>query len=272
MKTQAQEMETMPPAAVAAEVRQGAMWIRLNRPDAMNALTPEVLGGLDQALNDAEKNPDVRAVVLTGTGRAFCAGADLKYVRSQSDLDLDGPRRFLDTVLATMNRLDSFPKPVIAALNGLALAGGLELVLCCDLVLAVRGAKIGDAHANYGLLPGGGGSVRLPRIIGATRAKYLLFTGDFLTAEELMEAGLVNQVVAPGELETATQALVDKIAAKSPLGLRRMKALVDDGLQQPIETALRLELLASEVHAHSADLREGLLAFEEKRSPRFTGQ
>ena len=246
------------------------MWIRLNRPEAMNSLTPEVLSGIDQALSDAEGNQDVRAVVLTGTGRAFCAGADLKDVRSQSGSD--GPRLFLDSVLATMNRLDSFPKPVIAALNGLALAGGLELVLCCDLVLAARGAKIGDAHANYGLLPGGGGSVRLPRVIGPTRAKYLLFTGEFLSADELVEAGLVNQVVDPDELEAATQALVDKIASKSPLGLRRMKALVDDGLQQPVETALRLELLASEVHSHSADQREGLLAFEEKRAPRFIGQ
>ena len=126
----------MPPPAVVVEVRQGAMWIRLNRPEAMNALTLELLNGIDQALNEAEKNPEVRAVVLTGAGRAFCAGADLKYVRAQSDPD--GPRRFLDCVLTTMNRLDSFPKPVIAALNGLALAGGLELVLCCDLVLAAR--------------------------------------------------------------------------------------------------------------------------------------
>ncbi|MFC6284292.1 enoyl-CoA hydratase/isomerase family protein [Polaromonas aquatica] len=260
----------MPPPAVVVEVRQGAQWIRLNRPEAMNALTPELLGGIDHALHEAEKNPEVRAVVLTGTGRAFCAGADLKFVQAQSDAD--GPRRFLDLVLATMNRLDSFPKPVIAALNGLALAGGLELVLCCDLVLAARGVKIGDAHANYGLLPGGGSSVRLPRAIGPARAKYLLFTGDFFTAEELVAAGLVNQVVDAAELEAATQALVDKIAIKSPLGLRRMKTLVDDGLQQPIETALRLELLASEVHSHSADQREGLLAFQEKRSPRFTGQ
>jgi enoyl-CoA hydratase/carnithine racemase len=270
MKNQAMEREQMPPPAVVVDVRKGAMWIRLNRPEAMNSLTPEVLSGIDQALSDAEGNQDVRAVVLTGTGRAFCAGADLKYVRSQSGSD--GPRLFLDSVLATMNRLDSFPKPAIAALNGLALAGGLELVLCCDLVLAARGAKIGDAHANYGLLPGGGGSVRLPRVIGPTRAKYLLFTGEFLSADELVEAGLVNQVVDPDELEAATQALVDKIASKSPLGLRRMKALVDDGLQQPVETALRLELLASEVHSHSADQREGLLAFEEKRAPRFIGQ
>ena len=260
----------MPSPAVVLEVRQGARWIRLNRPEAMNSLTPDVLRGIDRALDDAEHRQDVRAVVLTGTGRAFCAGADLKYVRSQSDSS--SPSAFLDDVLATMNRLDRFPKPVIAALNGMALAGGLELVLCCDLVIAARSAKIGDAHANYGLLPGGGSSVRLPRIIGATRAKYLLFTGEFLPAEEMAAAGLVNQVVDDAQLDAATQALVDKIASKSPLGLKRMKALVDDGLQQPLDTALRLELLAAKVHSRSADQREGLQAFEEKRKPRFTGQ
>lgn len=255
---------------VISEIRKGTLWIRLNRPEAMNSLTPEVLQGIDQALNEAQDRADVISVVLTGTGRAFCAGADLKYVQTQASGS--GTHGFLDSVLATMSRIDRFPKPVIAALNGITLAGGLELVLCCDLVLAARGAKIGDAHANYGLLPGGGGSVRLPRVIGPTRAKYLLFTGDFLTAEDMMQAGLVNQVVDAGDLEEATQTLVDKIATKSPLGVRRMKALIDDGLQQPMETALRLELLASEVHSHSADQCEGLLAFEEKRPPRFTGQ
>ncbi len=260
----------MPPPAVVVDVRKGAMWIRLNRPEAMNSLTPEVLSGIDQALSDAEGNQDVRAVVLTGTGRAFCAGADLKYVRSQSGSD--GPRLFLDSVLATMNRLDSFPKPVIAALNGLALAGGLELVLCCDLVLAARGAKIGDAHANYGLLPGGGGSVRLPRVIGPTRAKYLLFTGEFLSADELVEAGLViDDGRSRLKLEDPRSRWPWMTTPAVPW-LTRMKALVDDGLQQPVETALRLELLASEVHSHSADQREGLLAFEEKRAPRFIGQ
>lgn len=254
---------------VIQEVRQGAMWIRMNRPDAMNSLTPEMLQGIDSALDEAQGRPDAMAVVLTGTGRAFCAGADLKYVHTQAGTEATGD--FLQKVLATMNRLDHFPKPVIAALNGITLAGGLELVLCCDLVLAARSARIGDAHANYGLLPGGGASVRLPRVIGATRAKYLMFTGDFLPAEDFVAAGLVNQVVDDDQLEAATQALVDKISKKSPLGLRRMKALIDDGLQQPVDTALRLELLASEAHAHSADIREGLTAFNEKRKPRFSG-
>ena len=261
--------EQMPLPVVATEVRNGAMWIRLNRPEAMNSLTPDVLEGINNALGAAELQQDVMTVVLTGSGRAFCAGADLKYVKTQASES--GTNNFLESVLATMNRIERFPKPVIAALNGLTLAGGLELVLCCDLVLAARSAKIGDAHANYGLIPGGGSSVRLPRIIGATRAKYLLFTGDFVDATEMLTAGLVNKVVDDDQLDIATQAVADKIGTKSPLGLRRMKALVDDGLQQPVNTALRLELLACEVHQHSADLHEGLAAFNEKRAPRFTG-
>ena len=256
---------------VIQEVRHGAMWIRLNRPDAMNSLTPDVLRGISRALDEAQADAEVRAVVLTGTGRAFCAGADLKFVREQVGDNAGAINDFLQDVLSTMNRLASYPMPVIAALNGITLAGGLELVLCCDLVLAARSAKIGDAHANYGLLPGGGGSVRLPRVIGATRAKYLLYTGDFLSAEALKEAGLVNQVVDDDQLMAQTQTLVEKIAARSPLGMRRMKALVDDGLQQPVDTALRLELLASEAHSYSQDLKEGLAAFKEKRQPRFTG-
>ncbi len=247
-----------------------SMWIRLNRPEAMNALTPQVLLGLETALDVAQRDPEVTSVVLTGTGRAFCAGADLKYVRTRTAQG--GTGEFLENVLRVMARLDAFPKPVIAALNGITLAGGLELVLCCDLIVAARSVKIGDAHANYGLLPGGGSSVRLPRIIGVNRAKYLLFTGDFVSADEMHSAGLVNQVVDDEQLEAAAQTLADRLAAKSPLGLQRMKALVDVGLEQPEATALRLELLASEAHGYSNDLREGLAAFEEKRAPRFTGQ
>ena len=259
-------------APILSEVRDAALWLTLNRPAALNALTPEVVDGLGRALEAAEDDPDVRAVVLTGTGRAFCAGADLKYVRETTQGDERAVARFLDSVLAVMTRLERFPKPVIAAINGLALAGGLELVLCCDLVIAARSAKIGDAHANFGLLPGGGSSVRLPRKIGPTRAKHLLFTGEFVAAQDLMAAGLVNEVVDDADLAGAAGRLVARLAAKSPLVLRRMKALVDDGLEQPIETALRLELLASEVHSHSHDMREGLAAFEEKRAPRFVGR
>jgi enoyl-CoA hydratase/carnithine racemase len=266
----AENGEDMSEPVVVTEARNRSLWIRLNRPDAMNSLTPEVLQAIDKGLDQALESTDVMTVVLTGTGRAFCAGADLKYVRGQ--LGENGTSAFLAGVLRTMSRLDRFPKPVIASLNGITLAGGLELVLCCDLVIAAQSAKIGDAHANYGLLPGGGGSVRLPRVIGPTRAKYLLYTGEFVSAEDMREAGLVNQVVDDSQLDAATQKVADTIATKSPLGLQRMKALVDDGLEQPEDTALRLELLASEVHAFSADLQEGLEAFQGKRAPRFTGK
>lgn len=215
--------------SVISEIRGGAMWITLNRPDTLNAITPAVVSGINAALDKAQLS-DVRAVVLTGTGRAFCAGADLKFVRGEAGNDETALSRFLDTVLLVMNRLETFPMPVIASLNGLTLAGGLELMLCCDLVVAARSAKLGDAHANYGLLPGGGSSVRLPRKIGSTRAKYLLYTGEFVPAEQLVAAGLVNEVVDDDKLIPTTQALVAKLVSKSPLGLRRMKALVDDGL------------------------------------------
>ncbi len=254
------------------ERRGAAVWITLNRPDAMNALDPATLADLSRVLDAAEAEEGLRALVLTGSGRAFCAGADLKFVNGVLAEGV-GPemRAFLDDFMRVLNRLETFPLPVVAAVNGLALAGGLELVLCCDLVIAAESARLGDAHANFGLIPGGGGSVRLPRKIGPTRAKFLLYTGDFLPAAELVEAGLVNQVVPDDQLQAATAALVEKMAGKSPLSLRRMKALVRDGLEQPLESALRLELLQFENHGASHDVREGLAAFNEKRAPQYTG-
>ncbi len=256
---------------VVVDARNGALWIRLNRPEAMNAISPDVVSGIHAALDTAETDPAIKAVVLTGVGRAFCAGADLKFIRGIAGGDSAAIATFLRSVLGVMGRLESFPRPVVAAVNGLALAGGLELVLCCDLVVAARSARLGDAHANYGLLPGGGASVRLPRKIGPGRAKYLLYTGESLPAEELLVMGLVHKVVDDCDLLAATEELIAKFADKSSLVLRRMKALVDDGLEQPIATALRLELLASEVHAQSHDMKEGLEAFAEKRRPRFIG-
>jgi enoyl-CoA hydratase/carnithine racemase len=258
--------------AVLSEIRDGAIWITLNRPAAMNSISPDMIAGVMQALDTAESRDDVRAIVLTGAGRAFCAGADLKFAQAARESDVGGASGFLDDLLVLLNRLESFPQPVIAAVNGLALAGGLELVLCCDLVFAARSAKFGDAHANYGLLPGGGGSVRLPRKIGPTRAKYLMFTGAFLPAGHMEAAGLVNAVVDDTALLETVGDTVKLIAAKSPIGLSRMKTLVNDGLEQSVDVALRQELLMVALHQHSHDIREGLSAFQEKRAPRFIGR
>lgn len=257
--------------SVLVETRAGAIWVTLNRSAALNAITPDVIAGINAALDLAD-DPSIMAVVLMGTGRAFCSGADLKFVNSASQSEEGATAQFLGSLLAMMARLEACPRPVIAAVNGLALAGGLELVLCCDLVIAAKSAKLGDAHGNFGLIPGGGGSVRLPRKIGPTRAKYLMFTGEFLPAEELIACGLVNEVVDDADLTAAAERLVAKLASKSSLVLRRMKALVDDGLEQPQDVALRLELLACELHTHSHDMKEGLSAFQEKRKPVFLGR
>ncbi len=253
--------------------RAGGAWIRLNRPADMNALGPRLIAECGQALTQAAEDPAVRAVVVTGMGRAFCAGADLKFLNDVPAEQRDAATTaFLEQASALMRRIETFPKPVVAAVNGIATAGGMELVLCCDLVIAARGARLGDGHANFGLLPGAGASVRLPRKIGPTRAKYLFFTGDLLPAADLVAAGLVNQVTEDGALEATVEALVGKLAAKSPLGLRRMKQLADDGLEQPQDTALRQELTMAALHTGSFDRNEGIAAFNEKRKPLFQGR
>jgi enoyl-CoA hydratase/carnithine racemase len=153
----------------------------------------------------------------------------------------------------------------------MALAGGLELVLCCDLVLAAESAQFGDAHANYGLLPGGGGSVRLPRKIGPTRAKQMMFTGEMFPAATMRDWGLVNEVVPDADLPASVSSWLERLAAKSPIGLRQMKRLVDQGLQMSAAAALEFEQQVFAEHSFSQDRREGLAAFAERRKPRFTG-
>ncbi len=253
---------------VVIAVRDNAVWAQLDRPEALNALSPSVIAGLESAVDLAEGVPEVRALVISAAGRVFCAGADLKFLQSCPE------RRaaFLRSVGDLFCRIESCARPVLAAVGGLALAGGLELVLSCDLVYAAESARFGDAHSNYGLIPGGGGSVRLPRRIGLSNAKHLMFTGETVPAASPILSGLVNRVVPDGELDAAVGQLIQTLACKSPLGLQRMKQLLNDSVEQSIPTGLRLELLASDAHALSADMAEGLAAFAEKRTPRFVGQ
>jgi len=259
--------------SILFERRDGVGWVTLNRPEAMNSLNPQLIREFDQALTAAEEDPEVRVLVVTGAGRGFCAGADLKYVGGEIANSFDESLlAFLREIGAVFDRLEALPLPTIAAVNGLALAGGLELVLCCDLVVAAESAKLGDAHANYGLLPGGGGSIRLPRKIGPTRAKALLYTGEFLPAEELRACGLVNQVVPLDRLFGAVEQLAASISRKSPLGLRHMKELVAVAEDCDLVEGLKQERAAFAEYAQSEDIREGLAAFKEKRSPHFAGR
>jgi enoyl-CoA hydratase len=248
-------------------------WITLNRPEFLNSIDPDMLRQFDATLDALEADSSVRVVVVTGAGRAFCAGADLKAVARLDDAAERArvTSEFLHTATSLLRRIETSPKPIIAAVNGLALAGGLELVLCCDLVIAAECATFGDAHAKLGLVPGWGGSVRLPRKVGENRARELMLTGESRPAALMKEWGLVNEVVPLIELVTATGALAAQLATRSPLGLQRMKHLVRDGLDQPLEIALRAEKVMCEAHNSSHDRAEGIRAFVEKRTPRFIG-
>ena len=254
---------------VKFEVKGQVGWITLSRPKAMNALNPEMLQAMVECLKAWEVDAGVRVVALTATGPAFCAGADLK-VAGARDLQ-PGEMDLLDNIVVFFDRLRVFPKPVIAAVNGLALAGGLETVLCCDFVIAAESARFGDAHSNFGVFPGGGGAAILPRKIPENVAKYLLFTGDSLPAQDMKTYGLVSEVVADGELLARVQAIGDKLAEKSPVVLRRMKRVADEAADKSRADALRHELLELRNHQRSYDIAEGLRAFAEKRKPAFKG-
>src|SRR5476649_799400 len=196
--------------------------LTLNRPRAMNALNLATLAELERCLNDIALNDELRVVILTGNGPAFCAGADLKEVLAGSSLPA-GEADFLDRANKVFGQLRNFPKPVIAALNGVTMAGGLELAMCADIVVAAQTATLADAHANFGVYPGAGGAAVLPRLIPLNMAMYLLLTGKSLSADEMKACGLVCEVHPAAELADATLALAQQIALKSPSALQRMK-------------------------------------------------
>jgi enoyl-CoA hydratase/carnithine racemase len=260
---------TEDPETLSLERVSRTEWITLRRTGQMNAMSMRMLDEIAEALTRAMADDDVRAVVLTGSGRAFCAGADLKEVAGAQMKP--GESDLLDRVDHTFGLMRSGPKPVIAAVNGLAMAGGLEMVMACDLVFAAESAQMGDAHSNFGVFPGAGGAAILPRRVGLNRAKYLLFSGQNVSAREMMEWGLVNKVVADEALRDTVQAFTDKLAEKSPAVLRRMKAVANRAMNVDEPAALAEEMLNLRAHMRSWDIQEGLTAFAEKRKPQFRG-
>jgi enoyl-CoA hydratase/carnithine racemase len=249
-------------------VEAGVARIVLNRPDQLNAISPALLEDLDRVAEAIEGDGAVRVATLTGAGRAFCAGADLRAVRELSP-DAGAWRGFMRLWHRVFNRVEALPVPVIAGVHGFALAGGLELVLVADLAVADEAARLGDQHANFGLVAGGGGSQRLPRLIGARRAKELMLLGGWLSAPQALEWGLVNKVAPAGQLEAVVGELAAALAEKSGSANRTVKALVNRGLDMSLERGLELELELVAAHMRSADAAEGLRAFAEKRTPVF---
>lgn len=257
----------MSATATHTEVRDAVLWLRLQRPEALNAINADMAREIDAALDRASK-PDVRVLVITGAGRAFSAGADLQELPGDQ-LDVEALEAAVQRIDAVIGRLASFPRPVVAGVNGIAAGGGMEIVLACDLVIASTQARLGDAHVNYGLLPGGGGSYRLPRRVGASLAKRLMYTGELLPAEELVASGLVMRVVAPDDLGSTLEQVAASLARRSPRALAAMKRLVTSQRHQPEAEAAAAERAALHEHLRTADVGEGLSAFRDGRTPVF---
>lgn len=255
-------------APVAVSVSGTVGIVELARPDKFNALTPETFRLIDEARAGFEADPGVRAMLVRAQGRHFCTGADLAAVKSTIG-DPDALDRFLAAGHEALLRLEASPLPVVAAVHGLCLAGGLELMLAADICIASRSARIGDQHAQFGLVPGWGGSQRLTRIVGLRRALDLFFTARWLDAGEALNLGLVNRIAEDDALQDEALAYCAALAERSAVGLAEMKRLARQGLETGLADGLRLEREIAARALPGADAAEGLAAFEARRKPDF---
>ncbi|MFZ5633814.1 MAG: enoyl-CoA hydratase/isomerase family protein [Bacillota bacterium] len=251
------------------EKKDSAGLMTINNPP-VNALSGKVVEEILACLREMGKDPEVRVVVVTGAGsKAFMAGADIKEFPHLMQGRAGVAGEYASRGHNMFNYLDGFPKPTVAAINGLALGGGCELALCCDLRVAGENALLGLPEIKLGLFPGGGGTQRLPRLIGEARAKELMYLGDFIPAQEALRIGLVNTVVPQAEVLTAALELAQKISQRPGAALSLIKQCVDRGLQMTLEEGLRLECDLFDRVFLTEDVREGVSAFIEKREPKF---
>jgi methylglutaconyl-CoA hydratase len=266
----AKTSKVLPHDLVLRERVGSVAWLTLNRPEARNALSRALVAALRAELAALAAQPEVTALVLTGTGgKAFCAGADLK---ERLGMTLDETRAFLDDLGALVQAVEDFPAPVIAAIAGAALGGGLELALAADFRLADESASLGLSEVQLGIIPGAGGTQRLARLCGIAVAKELILTGRRIDAATAGRLGLVSRVVRAAELKPAVAALCAELGAGGPLALAQAKRAIDSGFGQPMPEALAIERRGYEAVLGSADRNEGLRAFAEKRPPRFRGK
>jgi enoyl-CoA hydratase/carnithine racemase len=255
---------------LAALTREGDLaWITIQRPEVMNCLSFPTLKRLRALCAELARDLAIRCVLVRGAGeKAFCAGADLKERRSMPDARVP---LFVKNIRRLMDDLEALPQPTIAVLNGVAFGGGTELALACDLRVAASSAELGLTEVALAIIPGAGGTQRLPRLIGKSRAKDLILSARKLDAAEAERIGLVNRVFAPGELEAGARALAARIADNGPIAVRAAKAAVDGGMDLPLRSGLEHEARCYERVLGTADRLEALAAFAEKRKPRYRG-
>jgi enoyl-CoA hydratase len=252
------------------EKSEGIATITLNRPEALNAFSKEVVEEILQALEDIRRDENVRVVVLTGAGeKAFSAGADIKAMIGINPLKARELSLMGEKLCASFENLE---KPVIAALNGYALGGGMEVAMSCDIRIAAENVRMGQTEINIGLIPGWGGTQRLTRLVGRGKAKELVFTGRMIDARTAEQLGIVNMVVAADKFRETVRQFALELAAKAPVALKVAKALIEKGADISLDSALALEREGFGVVASTEDLQEGIKAFTEKRKPTFKGK
>lgn len=262
--------DTMSEPLVLTEIRGHIAVVSVNRPDKLNALNAETVAQLGRAFTDIEANASIRGVILTGKGeKAFVAGADIAELAKMT------PRSGVEVSRAgqdVFRGIETFRLPVIAAVNGFALGGGLELAMACHIRIASENAKLGLPEVKLGIIPGYGGTVRLPRLVGRGRALELMLSGSMIDAQEAYRIGLVNRVVPQAELMNTTEALLKEIIGNGPVAIELAIEAVDHGYHASTEDALQLESNLFGLLASTSDMREGMQAFLEKRKANFTGQ
>jgi 2-(1,2-epoxy-1,2-dihydrophenyl)acetyl-CoA isomerase len=247
--------------------------ITLNRPRSLNALNGKLVDELLSALRQAAEDSEVKVVILTGAGRAFCFGADLSEFTPQSGPQIpEAPLFLLQKAQEIIRLLVGMPKPTIAALNGFATGLGLDLALACDLRIAVERAKLGEAFVFMGLVPDGGGTFFLPRLVGLAKAAEMIFTGEPITSAEAERLGLINRAVSGDNFVKAIEGLADKLVGRPPLALTLAKRALWKNLHGDLDSALKIEAQSQEACLRSEDHREAVLAFREKRKPVFSGK
>ena len=259
----------MPDSPVNYEVADRIATITVSRPDKLNALNDATLRGLAESIDRARKSGDVGGVILTGAGRAFVAGADISQFSTMTE---DDARAFAVFGQEVFRRFEKSHKPVIAAVNGFALGGGCELAMSCHVRIAADVAKFGQPEVKLGIIPGYGGTQRLPRLVGRGRALQLVLTGETIDANEAYRIGLVNAVVPATELMPTARKMMSQMLANGPTALALSIETIDRGLDMRLEDAIALEAENFGRCARTEDMREGARAFLEKRPPAFTGK
>lgn len=254
---------------ILVEKKEGVALITINRPDKLNALNSKVHAEGVTALDEVQTDDEVRVVVFTGAGeKSFIAGADISEFAGQTPVT----QRAVFQNKTLFNSIDTFPKPIIAMINGFCLGGGCELSLACDIRIASENAMLGQPEINLGIIPGGGGTQRLTRLIGEGKSMEMILTGDMIDAATALELGLLNYVYSAAELEEKTMKLASKIASKSPIALQMGKEAVKTASKSNLDEGLKREIDLFAITFSSEDKEEGVAAFLEKRKPEFKGK